>query len=203
MEVTLRRAARLLVAVDQKISELTSLLYDSPVKTVYVGDNPSDISQRLTDARMAGLTVWQSIRDLITVRTTLRGLVGAANAAQKVNDLVTQLKGAQMTLTTLQNLRGRAGLEPALSSRELNVRLTALKGDASKVQVAYNVRGRNEDNVPFQTYSQEDLDTFAEEDRQLRIQIDGLQDQVERINNTVMFEVPVKTVTVLKEAKVL
>jgi len=204
MQVTLRKAARLLSQVDAKLSELNGRLYETSSKSVFVADNQDDIRRRLAETRDTGLALLTSVQLLTDARTTLRGLVGAANATNGINDLVTVLKGTELKLNTVRALRNRVGTEPALDERELGVRLTALTTarDAGAATVnRYLTRG--EDNQSFNVYTQTDLDAFSTFEKSLAKKMESTQDQIERINNTVSFEVSADVEKVLQQTNVL
>lgn len=201
MEITLRKAARVVTRVDAKVQELASKLYETPTKTVFVQDLDEDIKRRLADARKDFQALLDEITGLIEARTFLRKAVGSANEANGVNSLVTTLKGIQQKMDIVSNLQSRIG-DPALSDRELKQRLTALRERSTNAQVSV-IAARDTNNVQFDTLLQPTKDMLDSLWQTLTSQADGAQEQLERINNISLVTIPDEVVAVLRKSIVL
>lgn len=201
MDVTLRKAARIVSRVDGKIQELALELYQTPTKTIFVQDLDEDIKRRLAEARTDFQALLDEITGLVEARTFLRTTVGSANETNGVNSLVTSLKGIQTKLEIVRTLRDRVG-EPALSERELAQRLTALRERSTNAQVSV-IAARDTNNVQFDTLLQPTLDVLDGLMQTLTSQAEGVQEKLERINNISRVTIPDEVVEVLKKSIVL
>lgn len=203
MDITLRKAARVVARIDGKIQELATKLYETPTTTVFVRDDNSDITRRLAQAQTDCTDLLQGITELSDARKVLRTLVGKANEENGVNALVTAKKSLEMCLLVVRSLRGRIN-EPVLSKRELENRLTALRERASTPTAQVALRGIHDDTkAQFDTLSQNTIDKLAISEEKYMSEIETIQDQLERINNITTFQIPANVVTTLQEFIVL
>lgn len=204
MEITLRKATRLVSKIDCRINELSADVSTSTSKTVFVYDATNDVALQLTETlkeHREGLTLLLRLYD---ARVTLRNLVGTTNATSGVNELVTLLKGYEAKFQFVSSILLR-GKDVQLSRPALNTRLEAYRTNKNATQVSIRTSyvERNDDNVAFGVLEQADLDSLRSLERELSKKSEATHDQLERINNTVTVDLPDDVVAVLTEAEVL
>jgi hypothetical protein len=205
MEVTLRKATRLVNLIDDKIDELKVKL--PTTKLVFVHDNTSDVLPKLDETRTEFRNNLDLIIRLYKARETLRTLLGSNNETSGVDMLVTKLNTYQMHLHLLKSLRETAGNESRLSDREIGIRLDALRTKSINkgVTVTSSILSKTNDDdyVKFNVLTREDLNELETDIKVLTKNIESVHDQLERINNTVVFDVPEGVAKTLVDANII
>jgi hypothetical protein len=189
MEVTIRKATKLVSRIDNKLAEFNRVVTQSTTRSVFVHDELLTVTNQLLEANDKYQDALTALQDLYELRVEIRALVGAANAQHKINDRVTKLRGLESMLSVVKQIR-RTVTEPVLENEQLRVRLAALAKKASGAQVSVQAWGQREDTdtVTLSTLAQADLDELESFELKYQRAIEDLHDELESINNNTTLE---------------
>ena len=194
MNLTIRRITKLVNKIDSALHEVTREATLNTHKNVFIHDSDEIVVTQLNSAASTWSESMNNFVQLHDIRQELRTMVGKANAENGVNDLVTELRAVEAKLGFYTSMRTRTGTDPRLPLSQLSTRLKALrkKGEKAQVEVSAWHRGSETDTnmQSFITLGQSDMDEMRVEEKSLKARIEGITDQLERINASVEVEIP-------------
>jgi len=207
MNLTLRRITKLVNKVDSALHEATREATLSSHKSVFIHDTNEVVVKQLDESADTWRKSMQDFIQLHDIRRQLREMVGKANAENGVNKLVTELRAVEAKLGFFSSMRQRTGKEPRLAPAELSNRLEAYrrKGEKAQVEVSAWHRGSEPDanTQQFIVLGQSDMDWLLADEKALNVRIEGITDQLERINASIEIEIPEELENQLKELELI
>ena len=207
MNLTIRRITKLVNKIDSALHETTKDATLTSHRFVFIHDSNAVIAKQMDMHVGEWRESMQTFIQLHDIRRSLREMVGKANAENGVNDLVTELRAVEAVLGFLTSMKTRTGKESRLVESEMNARLTALRkvGEKAQVEVSAWRVGRDADsNVQsFTVLEQSDLNWLRDEEKALKARIEGITDQLERINASIEVEIPEELEEQLKELELV
>ena len=193
LQLTLRKASKLVNKVDEAIHEAIAEVGRTSHTDVFIHDKLSSIGQQMDENAAKWRESFLAVIQLQGMREILRATIGRANAENGVNDLVTGLRMTEAKLGFVTGVRRSVGTVPRISQEELNIRLEAYrkKGESARVEVSSWHRSQQEDsNVrTFGTLEEKDLEQLQIEEKALKQKIEAIVDQLERINALIQIDI--------------
>ena len=189
-ELTLRRLAKLVNKIDSLLVEQTGEALNNLTVNAFIHDTDADIVSQLNAAAERHHGAFLAAHLLNELRITLRNLVAVENHKAGITEIVGRLRGLENEVTLLSNIRRKAGKDGRLEEAKLSTRLDALRRRGEKTQIEMYGRSSDDSYVTLQALYNKTIDDLEAEEKSLRMQIDLLQDRLERINTSVAVEIP-------------
>ncbi len=193
-QFSLRRLSKMVKAVDVLINEAREDINRSTSVSINVHDELDSIQTQVRDSGMEFGNATDRFGELLSLRTTLRLIIGAANQANGVNDLVTELQMVNTALALYQHLKNSHGHKEMLSNENLSRRVQAARDrpETARVEVGYGAfggRGGDDDSLIMTTLSEDSLDWVKSSLGEAKFRSEAIVDQLERINTSIMIEI--------------
>ena len=200
-QFSLRRLSKMVKAVDALINEARDDINRSTSVTINVQDEMASITSQVKGAGMDFEFATDRFGELLGFRTILRLAIGTANQANGVNDLVTELQMVNTTLALYTHLKQRHGHEEKLTDANLKLRVEAAKA-VPVTEGRYSFAGRD-DTLTVTPLGEDEVEWIQERLSEAKFRSEAIVDQLERINTSIMIEVPDDVVLALTQFQVI
>ena len=190
-QFSLRRLSKIVKALDVLINETRDDINRSISVTVNVHDDIESIRRQVSHAGIDFEHATDRFAELLRIRTTLRLVIGAANQANGVNNLVTELQMVNTTLAFYTHLK-QNGREEKLSDDNLERRVEAAKIRPETARVdfgGFGGRAHSEDSLTLVTLSEDSTEWIQESLSEAKFRSEAIVEQLERINTSIVVEI--------------
>lgn len=193
MEITLRKAAALQLAIGEALKELR--LETSLSLSIYDQDPEARIATQ-ADAWRAAMSLRS---DLLEALYALRVQVGSANQSAAVNDRLAELARLDKDVQLYTQLSRET---PREAPEILSARIERLR-TREPAQPARFGSSDLQETVQVGLFSQEEVDTFRSELRRLTRRRQGLKDELAELNAATRITLDERTVQTLKREELI